>query len=252
MKPQQFALAALVLQIMPNIYITGDKHRNFFEVAEFCERFGTTKDDLMIVLGDNGVNFAGEIEDCVIKERLQNLPITFMMIRGNHDMRPNNPEYYTLTPVIRPTVSGYFYIQDAYPDLLFATEGYYSIRLKDGYKTAYVIGGAYSVDKQARLINDWGWFPDEQLNKDEMDWVDKHLLGHKVDYMFTHTCPRKYEPTETFLSYLDQSTIDKTMENWLDKVEENIQYEKWYCGHWHIGKSIDKIRFLYHEIILLE
>ena len=37
------------------IYITGDKHRDFSEVYAFCYKNKTTRDDLMIVLGDAGL-----------------------------------------------------------------------------------------------------------------------------------------------------------------------------------------------------
>ena len=39
------------------IYITGDKHGNFSEVYAFCCKNKTTRDDLMIVLGDAGINY---------------------------------------------------------------------------------------------------------------------------------------------------------------------------------------------------
>lgn len=34
---------------MPLIYVTGDTHRNFSRIEEFCNKQNTTKDDLMIV-----------------------------------------------------------------------------------------------------------------------------------------------------------------------------------------------------------
>lgn len=43
-------------------------------------------------------------------------------------------------------------------------------------------------------------------------------------------------------------SIDKSTEIWLDKIEENIDYKKWYCGHWHLEKKIDKFQFLFHNI----
>ncbi|MEE1477261.1 MAG: hypothetical protein U0K11_12700, partial [Fusobacterium sp.] len=40
-------------------------------------------------------------------------------------------------------------------------------------------------------------------------------------------------------------------EEWLQKIEDKLKYKKWYCGHFHIEKSIDKIRFAYDDIIEL-
>ena len=39
------------------IYITGDKHADFREVLYFCYVNKTTLDDILIVLGDAGINY---------------------------------------------------------------------------------------------------------------------------------------------------------------------------------------------------
>ncbi len=38
------------------IYITGDKHGSFNEIKKFCKENNTTKDDVIIILGDVGLN----------------------------------------------------------------------------------------------------------------------------------------------------------------------------------------------------
>lgn len=50
---------------------------------------------------------------------------------------------------------------------------------------------------------------------------------------------------------LEQSKVDTSTEEWLDKIEDRLDYQKWYCGHWHINKQIDKMEFLFHDIRLL-
>ena len=70
-----------------------------------------------------------------------------------------------------------------------------------------------------------------------MDW--------EVDVVLTHTAPLKYEPTEVFLPMINQSTVDKSTEQWLDTIEERLDYQKWFCGHYHTAKKIDKIEFMY-------
>lgn len=39
------------------IYITGDTHRDFGRIIDFCEENETTKDDILIILGDAGINY---------------------------------------------------------------------------------------------------------------------------------------------------------------------------------------------------
>lgn len=38
-------------------YLTGDTHGRFERIAQFCEKMNTTKDDVLIILGDAGINF---------------------------------------------------------------------------------------------------------------------------------------------------------------------------------------------------
>lgn len=49
------------------------------------------------------------------------------------------------------------------------------------------------------------------------------------------------------MSCLDQSTVDNSTELWLDTIEKMLNYNAWYCGHWHIEKRIDKMHFLFES-----
>lgn len=40
-----------------NIYFTGDTHGSFSRIENFCSKMETSKDDVMIILGDAGINF---------------------------------------------------------------------------------------------------------------------------------------------------------------------------------------------------
>ena len=80
--------------------------------------------------------------------------------------------------------------------------------------------------------------------------VEDQLAAHdyRVDVVLSHTCPLPYEPTEVFLPWLDQSDIDKSTERWLGELESRLHYRKWYCGHFHTEKTVDRLRFLYETI----
>ena len=121
-----------------------------------------------------------------------------------------------------------------------------------GY-TCLVIGGAYSVDKYYRLATGNRWFPDEQPSEETKRKVEAGLEARnwKVDIVFSHTAPLRYEPIEVFLPMIDQSTVDKSTETWLDKIEQNLTYERWYCAHYHINKKIDKLQFLFEDYAVL-
>ena len=219
------------------IYITGDTHRDFTRLHKLK---GIEK-DMLIVLGDAGINYYLNEEDTKYKEYLNSFKIKLFCIRGNHEERPENINTYKEIDMF----GGKVYIEENYPNLIFAKDGeVYNI---DG-KSVLVIGGAYSVDKEYRLMYGHKWFKDEQLSKEEMNNILDKVKDKHFDIVLTHTCPYKYEPKETFKLKLDQSKIDKSMEHFLDKIEESISYNKWYCGHYHIEKQIDKLEFMFGRI----
>ena len=47
------------------IYITGDTHGKFERIEQFCGKFKTSREDVLIILGDAGINFFGWVKDHV-------------------------------------------------------------------------------------------------------------------------------------------------------------------------------------------
>ena len=118
------------------IYITGDTHGDFFRIKQFCERMKTTKDDIMIILGDAGLNFWLNKSDYKKKKEVMRLPITLFMIHGNHEERPYLIKGYEE----KEWHGGIVYVEPEFPRLIFAKDG--EIYDFAGRKTI-VIGGAY-------------------------------------------------------------------------------------------------------------
>lgn len=224
------------------IYITGDTHGNFKRIKEFCQKMNTNTDDILIILGDAGINYHLNEFDNDLKRGLSKLPITLFCIHGNHEARPHTIKNYKETEWRGGTV----YIEPKYPNILFAKDG--EIYDFNG-KKAIVIGGAYSVDKEVRLVRGWKWFSDEQPGRWAKRRVEKQLNDNNwtIDIVLSHTAPLKYEPTEVFIPWLDQSKVDKSTEFWLDTIENRLDYEKWYAGHYHTEKKIDKLEFMFNN-----
>lgn len=224
-------------------YITGDTHGEFDRIARFCERILTTRDDVMIILGDAGFNYFGGGRDRHVKQRMAEMPITIFSIHGNHEKRPARISSYRITE----WNGGRVYVEDAYPNLLFAIDG--EVYDLGGTRTI-VIGGAYSVDKRYRLANGWSWWDDEQPSDEIRAKVESTLASRdwKIDAVLSHTVPLRYEPVEVFLSCVDQSTVDKSTEQWLDGIEDRLTYRRWYAGHYHTEKTIDKLTLLFESI----
>ena len=225
------------------IYITGDTHGDFRRITYFCDTHRTTKNDILIVLGDAAINYFENDRDTNLKAQLNDLPITFFCIHGNHEARPASTGLY------REIVwnGGVVFVEDRYLNILFARDG--EIFDFDGV-AAIAIGGAYSVDKYHRLVMNWHWWSDEQPDEQTKAYVEKQLekRGNNIDVVLSHTCPLKYEPVELFLSFIDQSTVDKSTEIWLGAIESRLVYKKWYCGHYHTAKKIDKLEFMFDKV----
>ena len=56
------------------IYVTGDTHGEFRRLIDFCDKVQPTKDDIMIILGDAGINYSGNPKDGWKKQLLAKLP----------------------------------------------------------------------------------------------------------------------------------------------------------------------------------
>ncbi|MBQ8161567.1 MAG: metallophosphoesterase [Clostridia bacterium] len=225
------------------IYITGDTHGEFGRVEYLCNTTKTSKDDILIILGDAGINFYGNWRDELKKEKLQSLPLTVFSIHGNHENRPDNiPSYHLST-----WHGGMVWREEKYPDILFARDG--EVYDMDGLRTI-AIGGAYSVDKVIRLLRGYPWWPDEQPSEAVRRRVEEKLdqMRWEVDVVLSHTVPLKYEPVEVFLPGIDQRTIDKSTETWLGTIEDRLSYRRWYCGHYHTEKEMNRITMLFESV----
>ena len=219
------------------IYITGDKHREFDSVAKFCFEMETTKDDILIILGDAGINFYGDMDDQSLKEKLSELPITLFCIHGNHELRPYLIDSYDEIP----WQGGVAYQEAEFPNLIFAKDG--EIYNLEGVR-CIAIGGAYSVGG--------GGLPDEQPTDEIKEYVEDMLdaANWKIDVVFSHTCPYSYRPKDMFLPYVSRE-IDNSTEKWLDSLERRLDYDVWYCGHFHADRLEGKICFVFEDFVEL-
>ena len=70
-----------------HFYITGDTHRSFDRIEDFCYGYETTTEDVMIILGDAGINYWLDLSDKELKGRLSGMDIYFsvFMETTKHD-----------------------------------------------------------------------------------------------------------------------------------------------------------------------
>ena len=244
-------------EIFRNIYITGDIHGRIHPLKENVKLKRIGNEDLLIILGDVGANFYNDSDkagskDNILKAALNELGCTILCIHGNHEARPDSGYLKCKEEYERvPWCSGEVFVQEKYNNVLFAVDGsVYSL----GGKKYLAAGGAYSIDKWYRLRTfPWTWYPDEQLTEEEQ----KEILRiaeetPDIDYVLAHTCPRRYEPVENYIPGIDQSTIDKGMENFLNRLEDRLPNALFFAGHWHINKVTPKVYFLFYDIVSIQ
>ena len=226
------------------IFITGDKHGDFNEVAIFCHTHNTSREDLLIILGDVGVNYhLNEIDD-KRKAYLNSLPISVLCIHGNHEERPEMLESYHKIS----WCDGFVYQEDKYPNIMFGIDGEnYQIM----HRSFLVLGGAYSIDKTIRLIRGWKWFESEQPSESFKDSFIKGLQAFKdYDIVLSHTCPYSMMPRDLFIKGLPETMVDYTTEDFLETVYNSISFNQWYFGHYHSDRRLnDKFMLLYHDFV---
>ena len=135
--------------------LTGDTHGELDRIEEFVEEYELTREDVIVILGDAGLNYFLDERDEEKKERLAQLSVTLFCVHGNHEERPENiPDYEEMT-----WRGGLVLYEPDYPNILFAQDGEV---YQFGAKRVLVIGGAYSVDKYHRIANSLPWFDSEQ------------------------------------------------------------------------------------------
>lgn len=234
------------------VFLTGDTHGVFTRLKTFCDTIDTSTDDIMIILGDVGLNYYLDKRDDNKKEYLSKLPLTFLCLHGNHEERAWKIDTYQPKFIVTDAFSGTVWVEEKYPNIWFLND-IEEFKLYD--KNVLAISGAYSIDKHYRTLMGYKWFPSEQIGRVVMDKylsdLDKTKTP-KFDVVLTHTCPYDYRPIEAFLPNIDQNHVDSRTERFLNDIEHKIDYDDWYCGHFHIDKSVDKIQFLFQSIVQLD
>ena len=225
-----------------HFYITGDTHGDFSRIEEFCRENDTTKEEVMIILGDAGINYWLNNADRQLKNDLTDLDITLFCVHGNHEARPWEAADYEEIM----WNGGLVHREEQYPNILFAKDG----EIYDFHgKKVMAIGGAHSVDKYYRLNHKMPWFDTEQPDEWTKNYVEQQLekAGWSIDIILSHTVPIEAEPTWVFIPGLNQEVVDKSTEKWLQEIYDNLEFSEWYAGHYHVESEENGIRIMYED-----
>lgn len=226
------------------IYITGDIHQLTDTVKlvthKFKEQSNMTKDDYLIILGDTGFTWETiDLDYCLRYFNKKNF--TTLFIDGNHE------DFNRLNKLPVEEWNG-GKVHKVTKSIIHLMRG--QVFEIDGLKL-FTIGGAYSVDKHLRKPN-VSWWRQELPTKSEMNEGLKNLKKHnnKVDYILTHDAPDKYLD---FSWKCELNKDDRDFKEYLEKIDNTIEFKHWYFGHHHKDITLDdKHTVIFDNIIRLK
>lgn len=225
------------------IFLTGDTHGNIDlqKLINFAnQRPDLTKDDYLIICGDWGVLWDNESStwEKDLLRQYDAFPWTTLFIDGNHE----NFQRLNALPVEEWHGGKIHRVTDSVLHLMRGQVFTFAGR------EFFVFGGAESPDKVNRTPYKSWWPEEEPSPREEMEAVrnlDQH--GWKVDTVITHTLPGKYI-NQVFRR--SGFSVQDEAARFLDQVEAELTYERWYCGHLHVDREVtEKITVLYNKIL---
>ena len=233
------------------VYLTGDTHGEVYRFSPefFPDQEDMTRDDTVIILGDFGVIW--DKPSIIEKEQLEFLddrPFTTCFIDGNHDGfdRLYSDEFevvdfhggkaHKIRDNVYHLMRGYVFDFDG--KKFFAFGGASSHDIQDGIldREDFKSDGDFLdewdnmiVQGKTFRVNHFSWWEQELPSQEEMDRGEHNLeaVNYKVDYVITHCLP---QTVASIAGYFGKDILTEYFDNLLDK---GLQFQKWYCGHYH-------------------
>ena len=243
------------------ICITGDTHGGFqrFGNKYFPQQREMSRDDYMIISGDFGGVWDGSAEENYWLNWLEDKPWTTLWVDGNHE----NFDMLKRLPV-EEWKNGR--VQRIRPHILRLLRGQaYEI---DGL-TFFTMGGASSHDIQDGILDPsapdfereywWkrrtrqrfrvlghSWWPDELPSDEEYLTALATLerIGWRADCVITHCAPSR------IVRRLNPDYTTDRLNDFLDMVDQRLEFQYWFFGHYHDNQAVDDRHILLWEQIV--
>ena len=219
------------------IYITGDTHADYYDTLGRISKNNISGDDTLIVAGDFGFTWGGAEHEAAL-EALERLGTTIAFIDGNHENFDKLYEY----PVVDFCGGRAHKVRENIFHLMRGEV------FEIGGHSFFCFGGAYSVDKAYRQPH-ISWWPQEQPSKEDYDHARETLerIGYKVDYVLTHTIP------DSFIHRLGivPDMHDAELTGYLEWLYRELDFKKWFAGHFHVNKDFGDMHILYEDVVKL-
>jgi len=215
------------------VYITGDTHG---EIERFSKKYipfedKLTEKDTIIVTGDFQFIFRGDEKEEENLDYLAGKRYEICFIDGNHENFPRLFSYPTVD--YRSGKAG-----EIRKNIHYLRRG--EIYEIEG-KRYFTFGGAFSLNSPY-LTTGVDHFTEEVPVDADYENADFNLkkANYSVDYIITHQAPT------SLLRALghEPHPADARLDDYLQWVKENAEFEKWYFGHWHDDRRLDEKSYL--------
>ena len=235
---------------------TGDLHGNVNRIIEFIQKNQGKENCYLFVHGNAGINYDLGEQDKKKKQQLQKAVDEFhqksqkecnmLFIRGNQECRPEN--IYSYEKQMR--WGGEIYVEPEYPNLIFLKDGE---QFKIEGCPYLILGGGYSSDYFSRMLNNEGWWPDEELSETEWQKIIGRLEeNQRKDFiMLSHMLPKSC--AKVFTERRETSRTEEKMDEILERFGSSIK--AWYAGHYHMNEQKNmsgnwkgEVRIFYDDI----
>lgn len=247
-------------RVITMICITGDTHGGI-DMRKLSKKqlkrsgLTLTEGDYVIITGDFGFPFSPDEIQGYETPGVRNeytwwidwfskLPYKVLFVDGNHD----NHEWWSGQPVTE-MFGGRVQVHPHASNVIHLMRG--EVYTIEG-KTYFTFGGAASVDKAFRTEG-YSWWSGEEATFEQTERALENLerAGNRVDYIITHTLPEtvlREVPRFSYKIYPCRTSA------FLDTVLERVEYDKWFCGHFHIDMEIAQRRMfvLYNTVHALD
>ncbi|MDR1765378.1 MAG: metallophosphatase [Lachnospiraceae bacterium] len=253
------------------LYLTGDTHglHDVRKITGFMDKHGFEEGDRLIVLGDFGVCWDGGKYDGEVRRFWEETGVDVFFVDGNHE----NHDLLAALPESEMFGGKVHRLGEHMAHLMRG-----QVFEFDG-KTLFTMGGAQSHDVGKWMEDaikkhlddyfshdfreDWKWIPPsgqwrcrqpgrswwagEIPDPEEIRRAKENLTAHgnRVDYVLTHTSPSMvyrhlgYNPLE--------HPWGKPLLEFLDWVEENVEFKAWYFGHHHQDFTFDDRHYCLYD-----
>lgn len=243
------------------IFATGDCHGDFrrFTMRHFPEQYAMDREDYIIICGDFGF-WSDTPEEEYWLNWLEEKPFTTLWADGNHE----NFDRLGVLPVHEWNGGKVHYIR---PHVIHLMRGQlYNI----AGCTFFTMGGAQSHDIEDGILDpetpDFketvqrlqqqgrrrfrvlgrSWWPEELPSDREYQTAMETLerANWKVDYVITHCAPTSIART------MNRHYQPDALTDFLEQVNKRLDFQQWFCGHYHKNKIVTLKHTILYEHIL--